>query len=245
VVLPGDDGVLLVDAGIVGPKVAASVARITRTPMRHLINSHWHFDHTDATELHHAHAAAITAHEKTREHLSTTTRVEDWDVTFPPWPAGALPATVFADEHEVRLNGSLIQLKHYPPAHTDSDIWAHVTDADVRHVADTWWNGLYPFIDNSTGGSFDGTIYATEQTLAKASSTTVIAPGHGRVGDWAALLKWRDMIVTVRDRVAALKKDSQPLSAVVTAKPTASFDAVYGGGIIGPAFFTRIVYERV
>jgi glyoxylase-like metal-dependent hydrolase (beta-lactamase superfamily II) len=145
----------------------------------------------------------------------------------------------------VRLNGSLVHLKHYPPAHTDSDIWAHFPDVDVLHVADTWWNGIYPFIDNSTGGSIDGTIRATEQNLAKASDTTIIVPGHGPVGDRAALMKWRDMIVTVRDRVAALKKQGQPLGAVVAAKPTASFDATYGGGIIGPDLFTRIVYERV
>jgi len=245
VVLPGPDGVLLSDAGIVGPKVAASVATITKTPIRHLVNTHWHFDHTDANEWHHAHGAAIVAQERTRAHLATTTRVKDWDFTFPAAPAGAIPATVFADDHELRLNGSLVQLKHYPPAHTDSDAWVHFTDADVLHVADTWWNGIYPFVDASTGGSIDGMIRATDRNLAKATRTTVIVPGHGPVGDRAALERWRDMLVTVRDRVAALKKKGQPLAAVVAAKPTASFDATYGRGIIGPDFFTRIVYEQV
>jgi glyoxylase-like metal-dependent hydrolase (beta-lactamase superfamily II) len=245
VALPGDDGVLLIDAGIVGPKVAAVVATITPTPIRHLINTHWHFDHTDANEWHHAHGAAIMAQEKTCAHMATTTRVDDWDFTFPPWPAGALPATVFADERDVRLNGSLVHLKHYPPAHTDCDISAHFTDVDVLHVGDTWWNGIYPFIDNSTGGSIDGTIRAAEQNIATATPSTILVPGHGPVGDREALMKWRDMLVAVRECVAALKKHGQPLSAVVAAKPTASFDAVYGGGIIDPAFFTRIVYERV
>ena len=245
VVLPGPDGVLLSDAGIVGPKVAASVATITKTPIRHLVNTHWHFDHTDANEWHHAHGAAIVAQERTRAHLATTTRVKDWDFTFPAAPAGAIPATVFADDHELRLNGSLVQLKHYPPAHTDSDVSVHFTDADVLHVADTWWNGIYPFVDASTGGSIDGMIRATDRNLAKATRTTVIVPGHGPVGDRAALERWRDMLVTVRDRVAALKKKGQPLAAVVAAKPTASFDATYGRGIIGPDFFTRIVYEQV
>jgi glyoxylase-like metal-dependent hydrolase (beta-lactamase superfamily II) len=112
-------------------------------------------------------------------------------------------------------------------------------------VADTWWNGIYPFVDASTGGSIDGMIRATDRNLAKATRTTVIVPGHGPVGDRAALERWRDMLVTVRDRVAALKKKGQPLAAVVAAKPTASFDATYGRGIIGPDFFTRIVYEQV
>jgi glyoxylase-like metal-dependent hydrolase (beta-lactamase superfamily II) len=245
VALPGDDGVLLIDAGIVGSKVAAAVASVTRTPIRQLINTHWHFDHTDANEWHHSHGAAIIAQEKTRARMATTTRVADWDFTFPPSPAGALPETVFADEREVKINGSLVKLKHYAPAHTDSDISAHFTDADVLHVGDTWWNGIYPFIDNSTGGSIDGMIRATEQNLAKVADKTIIVPGHGPVGDRASLTKWRDMMVTVRDRVAALKKKGQPLSAVLAEKPTASFDAAYGGGLIGPDLFTRIVYERL
>ena len=245
VALSGDDGVLLIDAGIVGSKVAAAVASVTRAPIRHLVNTHWHFDHTDANDWHHANGAAIMAQEKTRARMSTATRVRDWNFTFPPSPAGALPETVFADARDLRINGSLIQLKHYAPAHTDSDISAHFTDADVLHVGDTWWNGIYPFIDNSTGGSIDGMIGATEQNLTKAGGKTIIVPGHGPVGDRASLARWSDMLVTVRDRVAELKKKGQPLSAVLAARPTAPFDAEYGGGLITPDLFTRIVYERV
>src|SRR4051812_38283164 len=129
--LPGADGGLLIDSGIVGPKVAAAAATVSRVPIRHLINTHWHFDHTDANAWHHAHGAAILGHENTRKHLSADTRVEDWDFTFPRSPAGAIPSTVFTDRRELRLNGSRIQLQRYAPAHTDSDISVHFTDADV------------------------------------------------------------------------------------------------------------------
>jgi glyoxylase-like metal-dependent hydrolase (beta-lactamase superfamily II) len=244
-VLPGRDGTLLIDSGIVGAKVAASVATVTREPVRHLINTHWHFDHTDANEWHHAHGAAIVAQENTRKWLSADTRVKDWDFTFPRSVPGAIPASVFSDHQDVTLNGSLIRLQHYPPAHTDSDISVHFTNADVLHVADTWWNGMYPFIDYSTGGSIDGMIRATRANLATTSANTVIVPGHGDVGDRAALAKWQDMLVATRDRVATLKKQGRTVKETVAAKPTAAFDAAYGRQIIGPEFFTRLVYEGV
>src|SRR5205085_1653389 len=127
----------------------------------HLVNTHWHFDHTDANAYHHAHGASILAQENTRKHLSVDTRVEDWQFAFPKSPAGALPASVFTGDQTLTLNGTAIQLKQYEPAHTDSDISAHFANADVLHVADTWWNGMYPFIDYSTGGSIGGMIHAT------------------------------------------------------------------------------------
>jgi len=100
-----------------------------------------------------AFVAEITAHENTLKHLSTTTRVEGWNFTFPPAPAGALPTKLFAVEETLHLNGATLALKYYPPAHTDSDISVEFTDADILHVADTWWNGHFPFIDYSTGAA--------------------------------------------------------------------------------------------
>jgi glyoxylase-like metal-dependent hydrolase (beta-lactamase superfamily II) len=243
--LPGPDGVLLIDSGIVGPKVAAAVATFSAVPVRHLVNSHWHFDHTDANAWLHERGAAILAHENTRKRLTQETRVADWDFTFPKSPAGALPTTTFRDEHRLRVNGAHVVLTHYAPAHTDTDLAAHFTDADVLHVADTWWNGVYPFIDYSTGGSIDGMIRAAERNLGAASASTIIIPGHGDVGDRVALALWRDMLVTVRDRVAALKAAGRTMDEAVAAKPTASFDLTYGHAIIGPDFFTRLVYKGV
>jgi len=116
----------------------------------------------------------ILAHANTRKHLSTTTRVEGWNFTFPPSPPGAIPAEVFADERTVQLNGATIALKHYAPAHTDSDISFLFTEADIFHVADTFWNGYYPFIDYSTGGSIDGMIRVTEANLAKVTDKMIV-----------------------------------------------------------------------
>jgi glyoxylase-like metal-dependent hydrolase (beta-lactamase superfamily II) len=246
-VLPGRDGKLLIDAGFAGarPKIADALTGISSDPVKHLINTHWHFDHTDGNEWLHSASAAILAHENTRKHLSTTTRVEGWDFTFRPAPAGAIPTAVFEEEEIVKLNGATIELKHYPPAHTDSDISVHFTDTDVFHTGDTWWNGYYPFIDYSTGGSIDGTIRAAEANLTKVTDKMIIIPGHGPVGDKSQLAVYRDLLVTVRDKVATLKKQGKSLDEIIAAKPTAAYDAKWGGGLMPPAVFTGLVFEGV
>src|SRR6266480_400262 len=180
-VLTGRDGKLLVDAGITAsrPALSEALANISSDPVRHLINTHWHFDHTDGNEWLHSVGAEITAHENTRKHLSVTTPVEDWNFTFPPAPAGALPTKLFASEKTLHLNGATLALKYYPPAHTDSDISVHFTEADIIHVADTFWNGYFPFIDYSTGGSIDGAIRAAAANVARVTDKTIVIPGHG------------------------------------------------------------------
>jgi len=205
-VLTGRDGKLLIDAGFAGarPKITDALASISSDPIKHLINTHWHFDHTDGNEWLHSEGAVILAHTNTRKRLSNTTRVEGWNFTFPPSPAGAIPAEVFDDERTVKLNGTTIALKHYDPAHTDSDISVHFTDTDIFHVGDTFWNGYYPFIDYSTGGSIDGMIRATQANVAKVTDTMIVIPGHGAVGDKSRLVFYRDLLVGTREKVAAL-----------------------------------------
>ncbi len=246
-VLPGRDGKLLIDAGFAGarPKIADALAGISSDPIRHLINSHWHFDHTDGNEWLHSAGATIVAHENTRKHLSTATRVEGWDFTFLPAPAGAIPTEVFTTERTVEINGAKIALKHYSPAHTDSDIYAHFTSADIIHVADTFWNGYYPFIDYSTGGSIDGMIRATEANLSKITEKMIVIPGHGPVGTRSDLTFYRDLLVNTSDKVAALKKQGKSLKEIIAAKPTAAYDTKWGGGFMSPRMFTGLVFEGV
>jgi len=246
-VLTGPDGKLLIDAGFAGarPKITDALASLSPDPIKHLINTHWHFDHTDGNEWLHSGGAAILAHTNTRKHLSTTTRVEGWNFTFPPAPAGAIPAEVFDDEWTLQLNGTSIALKHYAPAHTDSDISVHFTDADIFHVADTFWNGYYPFIDYSTGGSIDGMIRATEANLAKVTDKMIVIPGHGEVADKSQLAFYHDLLVGTRERVAALKKQGRSLGEIVATKPTAATDAKWGNGFRSPRDFIGDVFQGV
>jgi len=247
-VLTGSDGKLLIDAGITAsrPRIVEALASLSSDPIKHLINTHWHFDHADGNEWLHGEGATILAHENTRKHLTIAQRVEDWKFDFPPSPFGAIPSDVFAADRIVKVNGSTVALKYYGPAHTDGDISVAFTDADILHTGDTYWNGIYPFIDYSTGGSIDGSIHAADANLAATTDRTIIIPGHGRpVSNRSELNDFRDMLVAIRDNVATLKKRGRSLDETIAAKPTAAYDAKWGQFLINPAFFTRLVYEGV
>jgi glyoxylase-like metal-dependent hydrolase (beta-lactamase superfamily II) len=137
-------------------------------------------------------------------------------------------------------------MRYFGPAHTDSDIGVHFVEPDILHTGDTFWNGVYPFIDYSTGGSIDGSIRAAETNLARVTDHTIIIPGHGRpVSNRAELQAFRDMLVGIRAHVAALKKQNMSLEAIIGAKPTSAYDAVFGHFVISPALFTKLVYEGV
>src|SRR6266481_3626942 len=138
----------------------AARAKIKVHPLRRNVSV---LEGSDGNAWVHSAGATITAHENTKKRLSTSTRVEGWSYTFPPAPAGTIPTTVFDDEYHVHRNDTRLALKYYGPAHTDSDISVLFEEADIIHVGDTWWNGFYPFIDYSTGGSIDGMIRATER----------------------------------------------------------------------------------
>jgi glyoxylase-like metal-dependent hydrolase (beta-lactamase superfamily II) len=244
-VLTGSDGKLIIDSGYATSraKITAALTNLSHEPIKHLVNTHWHFDHCDGNEWMHADGATILAHENTKKHLVTTTRVEGWGFTFPPSPPGAIPGEVFADEKIVHLNDSTIALKYYGPSHTDGDVSAYFAEADVLHCGDTWWNGHYPFIDYSTGGNIKGMIKAAESNLAKVTDKTIVIPGHGKIAGKAELTEYRDMLATIHDRIAALKKEGKSLEEIIAAKPTAAYDSKWAGSFITGDVFTKLVYD--
>lgn len=247
-VLTGRDGKVFVDAGITASRlrILEAANSLSRDPITHLINTHWHFDHADGNAWLNAEGAEITAHENTHKHLMSAQRVEDWDFNFTPSALAAVPTDIFDTDKTLKLNGSTLQLKHYGPAHTDSDISVNFGEADILHVGDTYWNGIYPFIDYSTGGSIGGMIKATEANLAAATKRTIVIPGHGApVSNREELSAYRDMLVAIHDNVAKLKSQGRSLEEAISARPTAAFDAKWGQFVITPEFFVRLVYQGV
>jgi glyoxylase-like metal-dependent hydrolase (beta-lactamase superfamily II) len=246
-VLQGPQGKVVVDSGISTSQkhIQEALTAISADPIQHLINTHWHYDHTDGNLWMHAAGATILAHEKTRQRMSTPQTIELFHATFPAEPAGALPALSFSEEHTLQINDTSLHLEHYDPAHTDTDIFVHFTDADVLHTGDTWFNGVYPFIDYSTGGHIDGMIRATSRTLGTGTTSTIVIPGHGPVGNKQDVAASLEMLSATRDKVSGLKKEGKTIDEVIAAKPTAAFDEKWGKGFTTPEMFTRFVYQGV
>jgi len=246
----GADGNLLIDASYAPavPRIREAIAALapeSASAPGILINTHWHGDHTGGNEGLHAAGFTIFAHRQTRARLSTPQIMKVFHRTVPASPAGALPQIVLDDSLVIWRNGDTLDLFHFAPAHTDSDISIYFHKADVLHVGDIWFNGMYPFIDEGTGGSIDGMIRAGEEALAVADNSTKIIPGHGPLGSKAELQKFHDMLTEVRDKVGALKAGGASEEEALAKKPTAEFDAVWGKGFMSPDVFAGIVYRTL
>jgi cyclase len=243
----GSEGNILIDSSYAPavPRILEATAAVSHDRADALINTHWHGDHTGGNEGLRAAGFTICAHRNTRQRLSTPQTMKMFHSTVPASPAGALPAITFDDSMHVWQNGDSLDLVHFDPAHTDTDIYIHFHKADVLHVGDIFFNGIYPFIDEGTGGTIGGMIGATEKALAVAGASTRIIPGHGPLATKTDLQEYHDMLSTVRDKVAALKKAGASEQEAVAKKPTAEFDAAKGKGFMNADQFTGIVYRTL
>lgn len=245
VVLNGPDGKVVVDTFVQGAfaPLKQRLDAMGSSPIVSVIDTHWHFDHADNNESFRNAKAAIVAHENTAKRLSETHEL--LGMRFLPAPKGALPTQTFAQSHTLKANGEQINLAYIPPAHTDTDISVHFTRGNVLHLGDTFFNGMYPFIDAGTGGRINGMIAAADRALKLVNTSTRIVPGHGPLADRAALQAYRDVLVDVRDRVQKLKTAGRSEKDVIAAKPTAHLDATWGKGFMMPDVFVSIVFNTL
>jgi cyclase len=243
----GPEGNILVDASFstAVPKIREAIAAVSHDAPDALINTHWHYDHTDGNEGLHAAGFSIFAHQKTRERMAEPQAIPFFHLVMPASPAAALPSITFGDTMQAWHNGDSLDLVHYDPAHTDTDIYVHFHNANVLHAGDTWFNGMYPFIDEATGGRIGGMIAAAEKSLAVADENTKIIPGHGPLGSKADLKRSHDMLAAIRDKVAALKAAGASEEEAIAKKPTAEFDTAWAKGFVTGDIFTGIVYRTI
>lgn len=243
----GDDGVFIIDDQYapLTDKIKAAIATKSDQPIRFVVNTHWHGDHTGGNENMGEAGAVLVAHENVRKRMSVDQFLEAFGNTVPASPPGALPVITFTDAITFHWNGDDLYVFHVEPAHTDGDAIIHFKEANAFHMGDTYFNGFYPFIDVSSGGAIDGMVAAADRVLALADDATKIIPGHGPLSNKAELQAYRDMLATARDRIHALISEGKSQEEVVAAKPTSDLDAEWGDGFMQPDQWVGLVYQSM
>ncbi len=245
----GADAVFVIDDQFapLAPKIKAAIAAITSKPVQFVLNTHFHSDHTGGNEAFGSGGAFIVAHDNVRRRLSADQLINfaGSSQTQSASPKSALPVITVASEVRFHINGDELFAFHVPRAHTDGDLIVHFTKGDVVHMGDTYFNGFYPFIDTGSGGTADGMVAAADRVLALSSDKTRIIPGHGPLANKVALKTYRDMLATVAQRIKDLRRAGKNDEEIRAAKPSADFDAAWGGGFINAAQFVQMMLAAV
>jgi len=246
-VMAGPDGVLLVDdqyAPLTG-KILAAISEIDPGPVRFLINTHWHFDHTGGNEELGGMGAVIVAQDNARERMSTEQFMAVIDKTIPALPPGALPVVTFNDRVTFHFNAEAVVAYHVAHAHTDGDIIIHFPDSNVIHMGDIYFNGMYPLVDRGSGGSVQGMIDAVQSALGLCHSDTRVIPGHGALANCADLESYGQMLADATDSVRDLMNQGKSLEEIIAARPNAQLDETLGNGFIKPDRFIQFIYSSL
>lgn len=238
----GEDGTVLIDDQFapLTPKIQAAVAALGASPVKFLINTHWHGDHSGGNENFGKAGAVIMAHDNVRVRMATDQKTPMGEVKASP--KAALPVITYAEGLKLHLNGEEVRVIAVAPAHTDGDSIVHWTKSNVIHMGDLFFHKMsYPFVDRSSGGDVRGVIAAAEKVLAMANDQTKIIPGHGVVASKADLQAYRDMLVAIVGKVEAAVKAGQSLEEVKAMKPADGF-GVNPSGFITADRFIEMVY---
>jgi cyclase len=243
----GADGVFVIDDQYAEQYdvIQQAIAKLAGAPVKFLINTHWHSDHSGSNEQMAKSGALIVAHDNVRQRLSTDQVIEFFKAQRPASPPAAFPVVTFSKDISFHLNGDEVNVFHVLNAHTDGDAVVHFKRANVIHTGDVYFNGRYPFIDSGSGGSIGGMITAVEQILALTDANTLIIPGHGDLSDSKGLEAYRDMLRGTQHAIANLMVSGATVEQALLAKPTAAFDAQWGGGFLKPDVYVRMVWDSI
>lgn len=248
VVLHGDDGVFVIDNGLpdVGPDMMKALQNITQDkPVKMLVNTHWHFDHTGNNKMLSENGTLIIAHDNVRKRLQAGQNITALDKEIPPANKNALPVLTYEEGVKVHLNGQSAIIKKMPSAHTDGDSIVFWEDASVLHTGDIFFSGKFPFIDGSSGGSLTGVLKAIENIFSMVNENTKIIPGHGPLSTKSDLDEYYVMLKDVKQRVEAAKNQNKQREDWIKSKPLVNLKDQWGGGFMSVEKFTEIVWDSL
>jgi glyoxylase-like metal-dependent hydrolase (beta-lactamase superfamily II) len=241
----GEDGALLVDSQFaeLNEKITAAIAEIKDVPIRYVLNTNWHYDHVSGNKPLAEGGAVVIAQTDTRKRMVTEQYIPQFDSRVPPYPEAALPTMTFAKSITLNFNGGDIHAFHIKNAHSDSDIVIRFKNANVIHTGDIVFSAGFPFIDTAHGGSIEGMIKAVDYLIEKIDEETKIIPGHGPLTDQEGLKEYRNMMITVRDRIKKHLDGGKSLKEILTSNPTDGFE-MKGAGV--PAeMFVKIIHDEL
>ena len=243
----GEDGTFLIDDQFapLTEKIIEAIKSVGGDYPKFLINTHYHGDHTGGNEKLGKKGTLIFSHHNVRERLSTGSFIEAFNKKRAAVAKEGLPVVTFSEDISFHLNGDSVHAMHAPHAHTDGDSFIYFKMANVIHAGDFFFNGFYPFIDVTHGGSLKGMIIAVDRALSLADNNTKIIPGHGPIADKKQLTSYRQMLVTAYERLRQLKAEGKIAQETVVQKPLADLEEIWGDGLFTGDRWIEIIYPGV
>jgi glyoxylase-like metal-dependent hydrolase (beta-lactamase superfamily II) len=243
----GVDGLYIIDDQVkpITTQLLQTIRKISNQPVRFVINTHYHADHTGGNEAIGAAGAVIIAHDNIRKRMTTEQVSIFLNKTTPPYAKAALPVVTFNDQMSLHLNGETMTAYYVANGHTDGDSIMHFPLSNVIHMGDMYFNGMYPYVDLDAGGSMQGLITAADLALSMADDSTRIIPGHGPLAMTEDLKNYRDYLIKASTNVQELIDKDMNLEQIIAAKPTSEWDESLGKVWISPAQFVTFIYNSL